>query len=580
MFQCIVTILIYVVVALPFGYYVYTVADFQKTWADKIFNPIDAGIYRLAGIDTAQKMNWKKYALSLIGTNIVMMAVGYCILRLQKIAFLNSEGLKAFTPDLSLHTIISFMTNTNLQHYAGETALSTFSQMIVITFMMFVSAASGYAACLAFIRGLCGRETDNVGHYFVDVTRIITRVFLPMSFIGALILVWQGVPQNFNHTLTVQTLEGYKQAIPTGPVASMEIIKHLGTNGGGFVNGNSATPIENPTNMTNLVEMILMTLMPTACVIMFGKMYENRSRSVPGSLVFKKKKKNVGILVGEARSIFLAMAFLFILGAALCIVGEHQGIPSLNALGIHQNMGNLEGKECRFGTDQSALFSATTTSFTTGSVNNSHDSLTPLGGLAAMLNMMLNVAFGGTGVGLMNMVMYAIVAVFICGLMIGRTPEYLGKKVEGREMKLAALCLILHPVFILLPTASALCVKAGTQAVSNPGFHGFSQVLYEMTSSAANNGSGFEGLHDHTLFWNLITASIIFGARYLSMIIELAIAGSLMKKNRVSVSAGTLYTDRAGFSLILIFVVIIFAALTFFPVLALGPIAEHLTLFK
>lgn len=581
MFQIIVVFLLYILLALPFGYYVYTVADFKKTWLDKIFDPIDSGIYRLAGVNTRQTMNWKKYALSLIATNTVMMGMGYVFLRLQNSPIFHWQGGKAISPDLSLHTIISFMTNTNLQHYAGESTLSNFSQMAVITFMMFVSAASGYTACLAFIRGLCGRDAENVGHYFVDMTRIITRVLLPVSLIGALILVWQGVPQNLEHTLTVQTLEGYRQAIPTGPVASMEIIKHLGTNGGGFLNANAATPIENPTILTNLVELISMTLMPTACVITFGKMLaERNTRQVAGIGVEKRKKKAPIILGGEGRSIFLAMIVLVIISTVLCIRCERQAVPSLSALGVNQTMGNMEGKECRFGADQSALFSAVTTSFTTGSVNNMHDSLTPMGGLITMLNMMMNVAFGGTGVGLMNMVMYAIVAVFICGLMIGRTPEYLGKKIEGKEMKLAALCLILHPVFILLPTAYAVSVQAGTGAVTNPGFHGFSQMLYEMASAAANNGSGFEGLGDHTIFWNVLTGLVMLCARYLPIIIQMAIAGSLMKKNRVRTSAGTLYTDNAGFSLILIFVVFIFAALTFFPVLALGPVAEHLTLFR
>ena len=458
--------------------------------------------------------------------------------------------------------------------------------MLVITFMMFVSAASGYAACIAFIRGLAGKSKDNVGNFFVDLVRITTRVLLPFSLVGGMLLVWQGVPQNFTGNVVVDTLEGAKQIIAMGPVAALEIIKHLGTNGGGFLGANSSTPIENPTILSNLIELYSMMLLPGACVITFGKMVRDRKRDMhkdeEAELAGKsgiRKSLTVWMYGREGRTIFAAMGIIFLIGLGVCYWAETQGNPALEEIGLSQSMGSMEGKEVRFGIAQSAMFTTTTTSFTTGTVNNMHDTLTPLGGMIPLLHMMLNVVFGGKGVGLMNMIMYAILAVFICGLMIGRTPEYLGKKIEGREMKLTALCIIIHPFLILTFSAIAVATQAGLEGITNPGFHGLSQVLYEYSSSAANNGSGFEGLADNTLFWNVTTGLAMFFGRYLSIVIQLAIAGSLMKKRFVNDSVGTLHTDTASFAVILVFVVYIFAALTFFPVLALGPIAEHLTLW-
>lgn len=452
--------------------------------------------------------------------------------------------------------------------------------------MMFVSAASGYAACVAFIRGLAGKSKDDVGNFFADLVRITTRVLLPFSIVGGLLLVWQGVPQNFSGNIVVSTIEGAKQVIAMGPVAALEIIKHLGTNGGGFLGANSSTPIENPTILSNLIELYSMMLLPGACVITFGKMVRDRRRAQAEAEGQKAENKLTGrrsltawMYGREGRSIFAAMGIIFIIGLSVCFWAESQGNPALAQVGLSQAQGSMEGKEVRFGIAQSAMFTTTTTSFTTGTVNNMHDTLTPLGGMIPLLHMMLNVVFGGKGVGLMNMIMYAILAVFICGLMIGRTPEYLGKKIEGREMKLTALCIIIHPFLILAFSAIAVAVQAGLEGITNPGFHGLSQVLYEYASSAANNGSGFEGLADNTLFWNITTGLAMFFGRYLSIIIQMAIAGSLMKKSFVSESAGTLHTDTLSFAVILVFVVYIFAALTFFPVLALGPVAEHLTLW-
>lgn len=585
MLQIIITLVIYLILVVPVGQYVYHIASGKHTFADPVMDKVDGVIYKLCGIKADQAMDWKTYALSLLATNGFMILLGYVILRIQSLAWFNPNAIQGMEESLSFNTIISFMTNTNLQHYAGETGLSYLSQMLVIIFIMFVSAASGYAACVAFIRALAGKTKDNVGNFFSDLVRIITRVLLPFSILGGLLLVWQGVPQNFTGNVVVDTLEGAKQVIAMGPVAALEIIKHLGTNGGGFLGANSSTPIENPTILSNLIELYAMMLLPGACLITFGKMVRDRKRDkiVDGEDAFEDIKTGQSLMTRmygrEGRSIFAAMGILFIIGLSLCLWAETKGNPALTHLGLSQAAGSMEGKEIRFGVPQSALFTTVTTSFTTGTVNNMHDTLTPLGGLVPLLHMMLNVVFGGIGVGLMNMITYAILAVFICGLMIGRTPEYLGKKIEGKEMKLAALAIIIHPLLILAFSALAVGTKAGLAGISNPGYHGLSQILYEFSSAAANNGSGFEGLADNTLFWNISTGLVMFLGRYLPLVLQMAIAGSLMRKSRVSESVGTLHTDNFSFAIILVFIVYIFAALTFFPVLALGPIAEHLTLW-
>ena len=536
MLQIILTIFIYLIMVIPVGTYVYHVAAGTHTFADPVLNRVDGAIYKICGINPQDSMNWRRYAVSLVAINGVMMLLGYVILRIQSIGLLNPNGIGNMGESLSFNTIISFMTNTNLQHYSGESGLSYLSQMLVVIFMMFVSSASGYAACVAFIRGLAGKTKDNVGNFFSDLIRMITRVLLPFSIIGGLLLVWQGVPQNLSGNVVVDTIEGAKQVIAMGPVAALEIIKHLGTNGGGFLSANSATPIENPTILSNLIELYSMMLLPGACVITFGKMVHDRKReaAVPdhaNAAVSKKARKSLTVRMygREGRSIFAAMGILFLIGLGICFWAESQGNPALANVGLSQQMGSMEGKEVRFGVAQSSLFTTVTTSFTTGSVNNMHDTLTPLGGMVPMLHMMLNVVFGGKGVGLMNMITYAILAVFICGLMIGRTPEYLGKKIEGREMKLAALCIIIHPLLILAFSALAVSIPAGLAGITNPGYHGLSQVLYEFASSAANNGSGFEGLADHSMFWNITTGIVMFFGRYLTMTLQLAIAGSLMK---------------------------------------------------
>ena len=570
MLQILLTLAIFLILVIPMGNYMYHIATKQKTFADPVFNRVDNCIYKICRIER-QGMNWKQYALNLILANAVMIFVGYLILRLQGVLMGNPNGIGGMEASLSFNTIISFMTNTNLQHYSGESGLSYLSQMLVIIFMMFTSAASGYAACMAFCRGLAGKGKD-LGNYYEDMVRITTRILIPFSFLVALLLISQGTPQTLQANQTVQTIEGKLQDIAMGPVAALESIKHLGTNGGGFFGANSTTPFENPTVISDIAELISMMILPGACVVTFGKMMHERKSK-------KEKKDRLPMIGRQGRVIFGAMSIIFMIGLTLCFFSEQAGNPALEQAGLNQDMGSMEGKEVRFGIAQSALFTTVTTSFTTGTVNNMHDTLTPLGGMVPLLHMMLNCVFGGKGVGLMNMIMYAILAVFLCGLMIGRTPEYLGKKIEGKEMKLVALVLIVHPLLILGFSALAVSTTAGLAGITNPGVHGLSQVLYEYSSSAANNGSGFEGLADNTVFWNVTAGLAMFFGRYLAIIAQLAIAGSLFAKKRVNETIGTLRTDNVIFTIILVFVVYIFAALTFFPALALGPIAEHLTLW-
>ena len=571
MLQIILTLAIFLILIIPMGKYMYHIATEQKTFADKVFDSVDRLIYKVCGIK-GENMGWKTYALTLLTANAVMVFVGYLILRLQNFLFLNPNGIDGMEASLSFNTVISFMTNTNLQHYSGESGLAYVSQMCVIIFMMFTSAASGYAACMAFCRGLSGRK---LGNFYRDMVRITTRILIPVSFIIALILVSQGTPQTLIGNLTIETVEGKLQDLAMGPVAALEAIKHLGTNGGGFFGANSATPFENPTVISNIVEMISMMILPGACVVTFGHMLAEKRRELKEARIEKKK-----IWMGrQGAVIFGAMAILFAVGLLICYNAEMAGNPIVSEMGIDQSAGSMEGKEVRFGVAQSSLFTTVTTSFTTGTVNNMHDTLTPLGGMVPMLHMMLNCVFGGKGVGLMNMVMYVILAVFICGLMVGRTPEYLNKKIEGKEMKRVAIVILIHPLLILGFSGLAVSLQAGLDGITNPSFHGLSQVLYEYASSAANNGSGFEGLADNSVFWNVTTGLAMFFGRYIAIVAQLAIAGSLLAKKKVNETIGTLRTDNVTFMIILVFIVYIFAALTFFPALALGPIGEHLSLW-
>lgn len=578
MFQILITLLIFLIIIFPIENYLYKITVNKQTCLDSIFDRFDSLIFKVLKIDK-NDMDWKQYAKTLLLVNACLVFVGYLVLRVQSFNLFNPNKIQAMEESLSFNTIISFMTNTNLQHYSGESGLSYFSQMFVITMMMFTSAATGYAACVAMIRGILGKK---MGNFYVDFIKIITRFLLPASIIVGIILVSQGVPQNLNSNMIVSTIEGKNQQIASGPVAALESIKHLGTNGGGFFGANSSTPFENPNIISNIIELLSMMILPASCIFIFGKMaYDNSKEKATNNDDHKSIKSfnRKHILIGtEGRTVFVAMSILFLIGLGICYFTESHGINGATLSGISQNLGNMEGKEMRFGISQSTLFTAVTTSFTTGTVNNMHDTLTPLGGMVPLINMMMNVVFGGAGVGLMNMLIYAILAVFICGLMIGKTPEYLGKKIEGNEMKLAALSIIIHPLLILGFSALAVSVNGGVQGITNPGFHGLSQVLYEFSSSAANNGSGFEGLTDNNLFWNITCGLVMFLGRYLSIIIQLAIAGSLSKKVNVNETIGTLKTDNLTFSIIIVIVVYIFSALTFLPVLALGPIAEWLTL--
>lgn len=550
-----IVIVILLLLVKPVGTYMYHVFSNEPNRSDKIFGGFEKVIYKCIGLKKRSGMSWKKYAVSFLITNVVLVAFSYIFLRLQRGLPLNPNGIGDMEQTLSFNTVISFMTNTNLQHYSGETGLSYLSQMAVITMLMFTSAASGFSVAVAFVRGITGRAS--VGNFFEDFVKAHTRVFLPFALVITLLLVACSVPQTLKASFEAKTIEGQVQQIAIGPVASLESIKHLGTNGGGFFGANSAHPFENPRPLSNVIEILSMWVLPASLPYMYG--------------LFAKNKRQGWV-------IFSAMMTLFVLFLALNFYSESKGNPVINSMGIETSQGNMEGKEVRFGIPQSSLFTTVTTAATTGSVNNMHDAQTPLGSITPLALMMLNNVFGGKGVGLINMLMYALLGVFLCGLMVGRTPEFLGRKIEAREMKLIAIAILAHPFVILVPTAAAFLTDLGKGAISNPGFHGLSQVLYEYVSSAANNGSGFEGLADNTSFWNITTGIVMLLGRYISMIAMLAVAGSLIAKKPVPETIGTFRTDNGLFTGILIGTVVIIGALTFLPVIVLGPVAEYLTL--
>ncbi|MCE0451940.1 MULTISPECIES: potassium-transporting ATPase subunit KdpA [Brevibacillus] len=552
--QIALVLVVLFVLAIPMGKYLARSFSLETTRLDRVFGGLEKAIYKLSGIRVAD-MTWKQYAMAVLVSNISMVAIAYLLLRLQGMLPGNPSGIAAMEPLLSFNTAVSFLTNTNLQHYSGESGLSYLSQMLVIIYLMFTTPATGIAVVMAFMRGLTGQRS--IGNYYVDLVRAHTRVLIPLAIVVTLLLVSQGVPQTMEPTATATTISGTEQQIARGPVASLVSIKHLGTNGGGFFGVNSSHPFENPTPLTNVIEILSMFLIPAALPFAFGFMAKSRK---------------------QGWVIFGAMFVMFLAFLITAYANEGNGNPALERAGLSQEMGSMEGKEVRFGIAQSALFTAVTTAATTGTVNNMHDTLTPLGGLVPLGEMMLNCVFGGDGVGTINILMYAILAVFLAGLMVGRTPEFLGRKIEGKEMKLIAIAILVHPLIILAPTAIALATEMGSSAVSNPGFHGISQVLYEYTSSAANNGSGFEGLGDNTPFWNISTGLVMLFGRYVSIITMLAVAGSLLAKTPVPETMGTLRTDNSVFTVILIATVVIVGALTFLPVLALGPIAEWLTI--
>lgn len=547
-----VTLLIVVALAKPVGLYLATAFDYGSgSRLNRVFGPVERLIYRLGGI-REENQSWKAYAASLICSNVVMIFLIYLVLRFQGLLPLNPSGIPNMEPSLAFNTAISFMTNTDLQHYSGESGVSYLSQASVLVFALFVSPATGLALVMAFIRGLTGK---GAGNFFVDLIRALIRVLLPVAFVSALLFVFMGVPQTFEPAATAATLEGAQQTIARGPIASFLAIKELGNNGGGFLGVNSAHPFENPSGLSNLLQILLMMLVTTALPFAYGKM--------AGS-------------IKQGRVLFVSMLVMLIVMTGISLTAESAGNPVLNALGVQHAQGSMEGKEVRFGETQSAFYSVITTAAETGAVNTMHDTLTPIGGLVPLANMMLNTVFGGMGVGFVNVLMYAIIAVFLSGLMVGRTPEFLGRKIEGKEMKLIAVTLLIQPFLILVPTAIALATHPET--ISNPGFHGLTQALYEYMSSAANNGSGFEGLSDANTFWNISTGMVMFLGRYLSMVTLLAVAGSLAAKKPIPESSGTFRTDTAMFGAVFVGIVLIVGALTFFPAVVLGPIAEQLTL--
>lgn len=548
-----ITFILVGVLAKPMGIYLANAFTYKHTKLDKFFGPFEKYIFKIGGINQ-ENQTWKQYGFSLIISNFFMIILVYAIFRFQGILPLNPSDIPGMEPTLAFNTAISFMTNTNLQHYSGESGLSYFSQMTGIMFMMFVAPASALAVVIAFIRALSGNE---VGNFYMDLVRSITRVLLPISLVTALFFIAQGVPQTLDPTIKATTIEGAEQHIATGPVGAFLSIKELGNNGGGYFGVNSAHPFENPTALSNLLQIILMFLITTATPFTYGRMVGNKK---------------------EGRILFVSMAMMFIIFLGIGFAYEYQGNPQINELGIQHDQGNMEGKEVRFGTGQSILYAIATTASETGAVNTMHDTLTPIGGLISLSNMLLNTVFGGVGAGFINVIMYAMIAVFLSGLMVGRTPEFLGKKLEGKEMKMIAVTLLIQPLLILGFSAWALFTPLGNEGISNPGFHGISQVVYEYTSSAANNGSGFEGLGDATPFWNITTGIVMFIGRYFGLITMLAVAGSLASKRLIPETVGTFRTDTSMFGVIFIGTVFIVGALTFFPTLVLGPIAEYLTL--
>ncbi|WP_454005656.1 potassium-transporting ATPase subunit KdpA [Alcaligenes sp. Marseille-Q7550] len=522
---------------------------------------LERGTYRMLGVDPDEKMSWKRYGLALLLSNAAMLLLGYVLLRLQGLLPGDTLARAAQPPDLAFNTAVSFTTNTNWQAYSGESSLSNLSQMAVITFLMSVSAATGLAAAGGFMRGLSRKSAADIGNYWVDFTRSLYRLLLPASFLIALVYVWQGVPQTLDAQIVADTLEGARQQIILGPVASLESIKHIGTNGGGFFGTNAAHPFENPTPLTNTLHMLGMLLVPSALTYAFGAMVRRRS---------------------QGRALFAAFVVMFIGFLWLAYSAEQAGNPLLSSLGVDQRPsavqggGNMEGKEVRFGIAQSSMFATVTTAATTGSVDAMHSSLTPLGGLVPMAQMMLNNVFGGIGVGFISLVSYAILTVFLVGMMIGRTPEFLGKKVEAREMKYVMLALLARSFSILGFTALASLMPSTLDSLSNLGPHGFSEVLYAYASGTANNGSAFAGFNANTPFFNTTIGLAMLTGRYLTLLPLLAVAGVMAAKKTIPEGPGTLSTSSALFTGLLIFVVLVVGGLTFMPTLALGPIVEHL----
>jgi K+-transporting ATPase ATPase A chain len=562
--QVVVFVILLFAVTKPIGAYMTRVFQGESVWISPILAPVERGIYRLCGVNETAEQRWTGYTAAALLFSLSGMLLLYGLQRLQGLLPLNPQGFGPVAPDLAFNAAASFTTNTNWQAYSGERTMSYLTQMAGLTVQNFVSAATGIAVAVALIRGLSRRSAEAIGNFWVDLVRATLYVLLPISVVVALVLVWQGVPQNLKPYAHVQTLEGGTQTIAQGPVASQEAIKELGTNGGGFFNANSAHPYENPTPLTNFIEMLLIFAIPAGLTYTFGRM------------------------VGDTRqgwAIWAAMAILFLAGLVVALPVEQKGNPLISRLGVDQSGsvlqsgGNLEGKEVRFGIGASVLFAVVTTAASCGAVNAMHDSLLPLAGAVPLFNMQLGeVIFGGVGSGLYGMLIFAILAVFIAGLMVGRTPEYLGKKIQSFEMKMAVLYVLAAAVSILLFSAWASVARYGTRSILNPGPHGFSEILYAFSSGTANNGSAFAGLNANTPFYNVVIGVAMLVGRFLLIVPVLAIAGSLARKQRVPPSLGTFPTHGPLFVGLLVGTVLIVGALTFFPALALGPIVEHLLL--
>ena len=549
----------------PLGLYMADIFEGRPIWPLRALGVCERGIYRLCGINAAAQMSWRQYALSLLLFNALGALALYALQRWQAWLPLNPQKFPGISPDSSFNTAVSFITNTNWQGYSGESAMSYLTQMAGLSVQNFLSAASGIVVAIALIRGLARHSCATLGNLWVDMTRAVLYILLPLALLLALLLVSQGVIQNFSPYKNVTTLEARVQTLPMGPVASQESIKELGTNGGGFFNANSAHPYENPSALTNLLEMLAILVIPAGLTYTFGRM------------------------VGDTRqgwAVLAAMALLFV--ALLCVTlhSEQRGNPAIAGLGVDQapgatqSGGNMEGKETRFGIAASALFATITTATSCGAVNGMHDSFTPLGGLVPLFQMQLGeVVFGGVGTGLYSMLIFAIVGVFIAGLMIGRTPEYLGKKIEAFEMKMSSIAILVMPFIVLTGTAVAVSVDAGRAGVANPGVHGFSEILYAFSSAGNNNGSAFAGISADTPFYNVALALTMWLGRFWPIVAVLAIAGSLAAKKRIPVSDGTMPTHGVTFVILLIGTVLLVGALTFVPALALGPVVEHLMLW-
>jgi potassium-transporting ATPase potassium-binding subunit len=550
-----------VLLAIPLGRYIGRVFEGQHTWLDPVFGPLDKLIYKLAGIKPEKEMNWKQHLAALLTINLVWFIFSMLVLMNMSWLPLNPDGNPSMAPDLAFNTTVSFISNTNLQHYSGESGASYLGQLVLMLFQ-FISAGVGIAAAAVVFQAMKGRTTEKLGNFYAYFTKSCTRILLPLALVVASILLFNGSPMTFRGKDQYLSVQGDTVNVSRGPVAAMIAIKQLGTNGGGFFGANSAHPFENPNYFCNIIEDVSILLIPIALVFALG-------------YILKRKKL--------AWVIFAVMTIGFLLFLIPSIYFEMKGNPAVSQLGISQHAGNMEGKEMRFGSAASAYWGITTTVTSNGSVNAMHDSFMPLTGMFAMLGMMINCFYGGVGVGFLNFYIFIIIAVFISGLMVGRTPEFLGKKIEAKEMKIATIIALLHPLLILTGTALSAHIyshdpKTYAGWLTNTGNHGFSEMLYEYSSASANNGSEFGGINANTAFWNISDGLVMLLSRFLPIIGPLAIAGILAKKKYIPESAGTLKTDTGTFGIMIYAVIIIVAALSFFPALALGPIAEFFSL--